>query len=337
MIKLAVRTHAAGRVSTARMGSRERAWPSSPPAFGAVQAEVRRRRAARASTGSTSWSSRDRAGARDHRLCRGAGPGARSCARARHRRLGPGRASAACSAPPSGLERAGTTRAANSFPRLTVLDNVDPTTIAAALRRIDPRRVLVNVISKSGGTAETMAQYLVVRAWLEDALGAGRLPPSRLHHRPRAWRAAGDRQPGWDRHARACRPTSAGDSACSRPWDCSPRLSWASTSQRCSRARGRRSSGPRPTTCCGTRPRSTPRSTGPPIPSSAPASTCSCRTPTACGSSPSGTGSSGPRAWASGWIARGARSTAGPRRWRPSAPPTSTARCSSSWKGRSTR
>src|SRR5918994_1672434 len=58
------------------------------------------------------------------------------------------------------------------FPRLTVLDNVDPTTIAAALRRIDPRRVLVNVISKSGGTAETMAQYLVVRKWLEDALGA---------------------------------------------------------------------------------------------------------------------------------------------------------------------
>jgi glucose-6-phosphate isomerase len=57
------------------------------------------------------------------------------------------------------------------FPRLTVLENVDPTTVAAALRRIDPRRVLVNVISKSGGTAETMAQYLVVRAWLEEALG----------------------------------------------------------------------------------------------------------------------------------------------------------------------
>ena len=57
------------------------------------------------------------------------------------------------------------------YPRLTVLENVDPTTIAAALRRIDPRRVLVNVISKSGGTAETMAQYLVVRAWLEEALG----------------------------------------------------------------------------------------------------------------------------------------------------------------------
>jgi glucose-6-phosphate isomerase len=57
------------------------------------------------------------------------------------------------------------------FPRLTVLENIDPTSVSAALRRIDPRRVLVNVISKSGGTAETMAQYLVVRAWLEDALG----------------------------------------------------------------------------------------------------------------------------------------------------------------------
>lgn len=58
------------------------------------------------------------------------------------------------------------------FPRLTLLDNVDPTSVAAALRRIDPRRVLVNVISKSGGTAETLAQYLVVRRWLEQALGA---------------------------------------------------------------------------------------------------------------------------------------------------------------------
>jgi glucose-6-phosphate isomerase len=58
------------------------------------------------------------------------------------------------------------------FPRLTVLENIDPTTVAAALERIDPRRVLVNVISKSGGTAETMAQYLVVREWLEQALGS---------------------------------------------------------------------------------------------------------------------------------------------------------------------
>ncbi|HEY7682919.1 MAG TPA: glucose-6-phosphate isomerase [Gemmatimonadales bacterium] len=57
------------------------------------------------------------------------------------------------------------------FPRLTVVDNVDPSTVADVLRRTDPRRALVNVISKSGGTAETMAQYLVVRQWLEGALG----------------------------------------------------------------------------------------------------------------------------------------------------------------------
>ncbi|HVX89292.1 MAG TPA: glucose-6-phosphate isomerase [Gemmatimonadales bacterium] len=57
------------------------------------------------------------------------------------------------------------------FPRLTILDNVDPSSVMAALKRIDPRKVLVNVISKSGGTAETMAQYLIVRAWLEEALG----------------------------------------------------------------------------------------------------------------------------------------------------------------------
>ena len=57
------------------------------------------------------------------------------------------------------------------FPRLTILENVDPTSVGAALKRIDPRRVFVNVISKSGGTAETLAQYLVVRAWLDQALG----------------------------------------------------------------------------------------------------------------------------------------------------------------------
>lgn len=59
------------------------------------------------------------------------------------------------------------------YPRLTVLENVDPWSVRGALERIDPRRVLVNVVSKSGGTAETLAQYLVVRAWLEEALGSG--------------------------------------------------------------------------------------------------------------------------------------------------------------------
>jgi glucose-6-phosphate isomerase len=56
------------------------------------------------------------------------------------------------------------------FPRLYVLDNVDPTTIEPLLARLDMRRTLFNVISKSGTTAETMAQFLIVRERLRAAL-----------------------------------------------------------------------------------------------------------------------------------------------------------------------
>lgn len=61
--------------------------------------------------------------------------------------------------------------ARGGFPRLHVLDNVDPATIDALLRRLDLGRSLFVVISKSGGTAETMAQYLVVRDRLNERLG----------------------------------------------------------------------------------------------------------------------------------------------------------------------
>jgi glucose-6-phosphate isomerase len=57
------------------------------------------------------------------------------------------------------------------FPRLHVLENVDPVTISELLNRIELGRTLFLVVSKSGGTAETMAQYLVVRGRLIDALG----------------------------------------------------------------------------------------------------------------------------------------------------------------------
>jgi glucose-6-phosphate isomerase len=43
-------------------------------------------------------------------------------------------------------------------PRMHVLDNVDPRTIDALLKRLDLKRSLFIVTSKSGGTAETMAQ-----------------------------------------------------------------------------------------------------------------------------------------------------------------------------------
>jgi glucose-6-phosphate isomerase len=54
-------------------------------------------------------------------------------------------------------------------PRLHVLDNLDPATIAGLLDRVVKlERTLFIVTSKSGGTAETMAQYLVVRHHLEQ-------------------------------------------------------------------------------------------------------------------------------------------------------------------------
>jgi glucose-6-phosphate isomerase len=56
-------------------------------------------------------------------------------------------------------------------PRLHVLDNVDPATIGALLDRLDLARALFIVTSKSGGTAETMAQYLVVRERLDRSFG----------------------------------------------------------------------------------------------------------------------------------------------------------------------
>jgi glucose-6-phosphate isomerase len=63
-------------------------------------------------------------------------------------------------------------------PRLVILDNVDPSFTQAALDSMNPRKTLVVVIAKSGGTAETVATFLIVREWLEKAMGrkaAGRI------------------------------------------------------------------------------------------------------------------------------------------------------------------
>jgi glucose-6-phosphate isomerase len=54
-------------------------------------------------------------------------------------------------------------------PRLHVLDNVDPVTMSALLDRLELGATIFIVTSKSGGTAETMAQYLVIRERLESA------------------------------------------------------------------------------------------------------------------------------------------------------------------------
>jgi glucose-6-phosphate isomerase len=56
-------------------------------------------------------------------------------------------------------------------PRLFVLDNVDPDWVMPTLRFLDPERTLCIVTSKLGSTTETMAQFLIVREWLSQALG----------------------------------------------------------------------------------------------------------------------------------------------------------------------
>lgn len=58
----------------------------------------------------------------------------------------------------------------NGFPRIFFLDNVDPDQINGLLDILDLRKTLVNVITKSGDTTETMAQYMIIKDRLEKEL-----------------------------------------------------------------------------------------------------------------------------------------------------------------------
>ncbi|MBX6364495.1 MAG: glucose-6-phosphate isomerase [Gemmatimonadetes bacterium] len=49
------------------------------------------------------------------------------------------------------------------YPKLYILDTIDPATIGPFLDRLDLGKTLFNVVSKSGSTAETMARFLIVR------------------------------------------------------------------------------------------------------------------------------------------------------------------------------
>ncbi|MFP4016935.1 MAG: glucose-6-phosphate isomerase [Halanaerobiaceae bacterium] len=59
----------------------------------------------------------------------------------------------------------------NGYPRLFVPDNVDPVRFKSLLEMLDLDKTLFNVISKSGGTAETMSQYLIARQAVTENLG----------------------------------------------------------------------------------------------------------------------------------------------------------------------
>ncbi len=57
-------------------------------------------------------------------------------------------------------------------PRLFVIDNVDPANFTAVMEECPPERTLFNVVSKSGETAETAAQFMIIRDLLLRAVGS---------------------------------------------------------------------------------------------------------------------------------------------------------------------
>jgi glucose-6-phosphate isomerase len=89
-----------------------------------------------------------------------------------------------------------TKRARKGHPRIFVMDNIDPDSFKAMMRLCPPGKTLYNVISKSGGTAETMSQLMIIVGEIEKKLGTDALkdhvvvtsnprtpdaPPSHLH------------------------------------------------------------------------------------------------------------------------------------------------------------
>ena len=60
----------------------------------------------------------------------------------------------------------------HSGPWLWIADNVDAETLDAWFATLDPKETIVVAVSKSGGTIETIAQYLLAREWLRGNLGA---------------------------------------------------------------------------------------------------------------------------------------------------------------------
>jgi len=59
----------------------------------------------------------------------------------------------------------------DNYPRIFFLDNIDPDSITGLLQVLDLKKTLVNVITKSGSTAETMSQYMIIKDLMEKELG----------------------------------------------------------------------------------------------------------------------------------------------------------------------
>lgn len=61
----------------------------------------------------------------------------------------------------------------SGHPRFYCLDNSDPDALSDLLELIDPAETLVNVVSKSGTTAETAANFAVLAGRFREAIGDG--------------------------------------------------------------------------------------------------------------------------------------------------------------------
>lgn len=59
----------------------------------------------------------------------------------------------------------------NNNPRIFFVDNIDPDQINGLLDILDLKKTLVNVITKSGTTAETMSAFLIIEERLQKELG----------------------------------------------------------------------------------------------------------------------------------------------------------------------
>jgi glucose-6-phosphate isomerase len=60
-------------------------------------------------------------------------------------------------------------------PKIHFMDNIDPASFAALFAALDPMRTGILAISKSGGTAETLAQLLLCLDWFGPLLGKAAL------------------------------------------------------------------------------------------------------------------------------------------------------------------
>ena len=113
-------------------------------------------------------------------------------------------------------------------PALWVADNIDPDYFFGLLDGLELRRTAFNVISKSGSTAETMAQFIWAYRLLQNRVGDDkareRLIVTTDPEKGPLRRLA--RQEGLP--TLSIPPTSGAASRCSPPWGCCPPSWWAS-------------------------------------------------------------------------------------------------------------